>query len=244
MRYSWIHFLPSLIQKTLFSWTGLEQRVMPFHVQPGSTWLGYEITNPDWIQAQLPPHLELAPISVLNNMPPTQLLFFNFFHVDSFFLSGHRLEFVTVAQHTLTGKYHFVILDYISDTISSDPTHFFRGPSSSDMKLCYHDTFHYCSVEDEFFLYHKHHWNNELQPINRTFSVECNEEIFYGSSLNHTPNKLWFSERETSEVITFKPSHVFNPYYTRVRARSPLLAFYYPHEIVFTILMGKQPFSS
>ena len=206
MRLTWIGFLPTFLQKSIFSWTGLENRIMPFHVKNGSTWLAYEITRPEKIQCKLPPQLELSEISIFQETPKP-VLFFNFFQVDSIFFQGHRLEFVTVAKHKKTGKFHFVILDYLSDAISSDPTHIFREPTRSHMKLNYQPEYHYCEIQNEFFVFCAHFYNesesfpSSIPFINPRFSVECNEEIYYGSSYAQTPNKLWFSDKETSHVL-------------------------------------------
>ena len=241
MKFSWIGLLPTFVQKSIFSFTGLESRVLPFHVKNGSTWLAYEITRPEKIQSKLPPHLKLSDISVFQE-PPKPVLFFNFFQVDSIFFQGHRLEFVTVAQHQHTGKFHFVILDYLSDAISSDPNHIFRDPTRSHMQLNYQSDYHYCEIQNEFFVLGAHLHNQSSFPtINPQFSVECNEEIYYGSSVEQTPNKLWFSEKETSHVLPFFPVVLKNPFYTSIRKSDPFVAFYYPNDIVFSILMGKQP---
>lgn len=245
MRYSWIGLLPTFLQKTLFSMTQLEHRILPFHVKNGSTWLAYEITRPEWVQSKLPPNLELSTISVFQETPKP-VLFFNFFQVESIFFQGHRLEFVTVAKDRKTNQYHFVILDYLSDAISSDPNHIFRDPTRSRMKLAYQSEYHYCEIPDEFFIFSAHPSSNDSQhiltpKINPQFSIECNEEIYYGSIRTHTPNKLWFSDKETSDVIPFIPTVLKNPYYQKIRKTEPFLAFYYPRDIVFSILMGKQP---
>lgn len=250
-RVSWIGLLPPFVQKSIFSWTGLEHRILPFHVKHGSTWLAYEITRPEKVQAKLPPDLVLADISVFQETPKP-VLFYNFFKFESQFFQGHRLEFVTVALHKKTGKSHFVILDYLSDAISSDPTHIFRDPTRSRMSLQCQSEYHYCEIPDEFFVFCAHgseqeqdsnHFHSFPSSINRQFSVECNEEIYYGSSFAQTPNKLWFSEQDTSHVVPFSPVVIKNPYHTSIRASTPFLAFYYPKDIVFSILMGKQPHS-
>ena len=236
LTWCWVH---ALLQSKFLTWTGLDKHPISFHVKDHSTWLAYEITSPEKVQEQLPPNLQLSPISVFNETE-RYALFYNFFEVHSPFFQGHRLEFVTVGQDRDKGTKHFVILDYLSDTISSDPTMIFRKASRSQMNIFRNMTspVHACEIPKEFYLLCAHSIRSSSNLFVRPeFGIDCNKEIYYGSSRVHQPNKLSFNSSDTQQVRTFIPLVVENPFHIDIRNAFPYLAFYYPHDIPFQISM-------
>lgn len=230
--------LPKNIQNLIHRHHQLDKTPIHFHVSQNSLWVGYKIKNESRIQNYLPDNLELIPIKVFQyDVHKHPFLFFNFFTVESDFFTGNRLEIVTVAKDRLTNKTRFVILDYLSDTISSDPIHLFKLPNAHKMNLfadqnkimAYCDSSYHITA-----LPHNLHYN-----LSKSFAIDCNENIYYGTKTRHLPNYLSFDHDRISVVKKVNIESLYNNLWMETRERNPLCAFFYPADIHFTIVPEK-----
>lgn len=224
---------PQAVQKRLYSSSPWVNQPMRFDVIPGSCWVGYDIRNKTMIERVIPEDLELTDIVVMEGLPPKPMLFFNFFGVDSDFLKGNRLEIVSLVREKHTGKKRFIILDYLSDTISSDPYSPFKRPNCRSMSLL--KGREYCAKP----LYHLEGWMlPKTVHLSQGFAVEANERIYYGhpSKEWRRPNVLAFDPHETLKARAFKIHDISNHLWKEARSAHPSVAFYYPNRIRFTII--------
>jgi hypothetical protein len=229
-------FLPSRIQEKIFYSSQIHNTNMEFIVQPNSIWVGYEIINESDIINLLPSGLELTSTNIFSELSPKKYLFFNFFQVDTPFFFGHRLEIVTVVNEIKTGKKRFIILDYLTDTVSSDPKSLFKRRNCNKMKLNYNQHKFVCSADNKYMLI-AHKNTSQISTLSNEFAIDCNEIIYYAGENNKTqnPNSLQFCIKDVSEVYLFNPSCLFNNLWANSRTIYPAIAFFYPKKIHFLI---------
>ena len=229
-------FLPLKIQRKIFYSSNIHNTNMEFIVQPNSIWVGYQIINDTEIIKLLPKDLELTSTNVFPEMAPKKYLFFNFFEVDTPFFFGHRLEIVTVVKEKKTGKKRFIILDYLTDTVSSDPTYLFKRKNCKKMKLDYNLDRFLCSADNKYMLMANKNIN-KISILSNEFAIDCNEIIYYAGDNNKTqnPNSLEFFIKDVSEVYLFNPLCIFNDLWNNSRTIYPEIAFFYPKKIHFLI---------
>lgn len=226
-----VSYLPKMVQKWLYRRV-LVDREMTFDVLPRSLWLVYEAKEdaPE-ILKRLPPDTEWAPVSVFPDESPKKYLFFNFFQVETEFFQGYRLEVVTTIR-CADGTLSFLILDYHTDTISSDPTIFFRTPDNHDMFI--REKYNVChwKMTDT---YNIQVWmeNVRYTVLNDAF-VDANRKIFYASS--DRPNILSFDREAVKKVVVLKHTMCLrNKLWRDSRSDKPIASFFYPHTLSFLI---------
>jgi len=211
------------------------KKSMRFNVEPLSLWVAYEArpNDPDVLD-RIPPGMEWCAVSVFPDEPPRKYLFFNFFRVDSTYMTGHRLEVVATVRPSGGGEPRFLILEYFTDTISSDPNHLFRRPDRKDMRvMCTGGkrTATYTMGSDYFAKIQIPSLMTDATLAPRF--VEANKEIYYSRS--SVPNLLIFDPSEVGRVITISQFCIVNDIWKD--SRSPIVshAFLYPHPVSFTI---------
>ena len=231
--------LPSQLQKyILYTIVKIDQQMLDFNVHPNSTWTAYEIVDESKILERIPPDLELTSVRIFPDAPERKVLFFNFFKVDSTYLSGNRLEIVTVVKDKKNGKKRFIIIDYYSDTISSDPEHCIKKPNATKMSFGHNDKILGCYMEDKYVFI------GEMDEVytyelSREFAVTCNKNIYYGSKESHLPNYLEFDLEKISYVCEFKNYKLINSLWTDSIEEEPFITFYFPKSLEFKIQMDK-----
>lgn len=232
-----LSIMPRFIQQNVYKIAHLDKE-MDFIVQQNSIWVGYRIHNEIPIVDRLPPGMELVPIKVFPDSIPQKYVFFNFFSVNSTYLKGNRLEVVTVAFDPVTNRKRFVILDYFSDTISSDPENIFKRSNAKNMLvLRINDCL--CAYMDDRYVFLGQR-DKELRMLSSEFAIECNHNIFYGLKDKHMPNHLTFDEEKVSLVRMFSHFDVIMdlPWKDALYGK-PEVSFYYPHILEFKIKTNK-----
>ncbi|NDE13965.1 hypothetical protein EBZ80_03450 [bacterium] len=226
-----LSYFPAPIQRAVYGLAGIGTRPMRFDVV-SSLWVGYELTDPAPVLARLPPGLEVAAVRVFADDPAERpMIFFNAFRVDATYFRGGRLEVATVVRDTATGTHHFVILEYLTDTVSSDPEHLFRRPDVSAMRFS--DDALRCSTAG-FSVVSRDTGEDAL--LDERFAVEANREIYYGTARPHRPNVLEFDEKAVRRVRKIRTASVHNDLWADARTAEPLVSFYYPGSVGFTIV--------
>jgi hypothetical protein len=209
-------------------------------------WVGYEVKNTTLLKSLLPPRLEdVVAIKVFKTLPARYYLFFNFFAVESPYFKGHRLEIVTVARERKSGQKRFVILEYFSDTISSDPVHKFKPPNAAGMNLVETPKLLGAVIAGNYTVLGKK--THQARILSSAFSIGCNKYIYYGSDSSSTSNRLRFDPLETSRVHMLRDVIVHINLilqtlpaaflHSLVRNKTTAdLAFYYPRATGFDII--------
>lgn len=204
---------------------------MTFHVLPGSLWTAYEMSGKEKeVLERIPDGLRWAESAVFENGKKRYYLFFNFFRVRTPYFDGHRLEVViTVADKE--DKLHFLILEYHTDAISSDPLHYFRPPDRHDMTI---HPMEYYKMGREYVM---DVWMSPTPTFSRLDEafVRANDTIYYASSL--TPNHLCFDEDEVGRVVRIDiVCKSINTLWASCREYpEPDFCFVYPHPVSFLI---------
>lgn len=230
--------LPRVIQKKVYYIANLDKE-MDFNVLPNSIWVGYRIRNETLISKRLPPDLYLSPIKIFPNSKPDKFVFFNFFQVNSTYLQGHRLEIVTVAHDPITNQKRFVILDYFSNTISSDPENLFKRSNSRNMNILSIKNL-LCAYLDDKYVFVGEKNRSPNVRLSAEFALGCNHNIFYGSNTSHAPNYLTFNDNDVSNVRVFSDFNVMtNTSWEDAIYEKPVISFYYPHQVNFKIKTHK-----
>lgn len=234
-----LSLLPSLIQRKAYK-LAVGNKQMNFDLHPNSIWVGYEIQNETEILKRIPPNLELCPVSVFKTLPAKKYLFFNFFGVACDYLNGNRLEIVTVVQDKMSKMKRFIILDYYSNTISSDPMHPFKKPNARIMDLISSPKYLSAYCDEKYIFVGKK--LSRLKLLSSEFSIGCNKNIFYGTPKIHLPNHLEFDPLLISKVQMFESFSVHNQLWTSSvnNMTAPSIAFYYPQAIPFKIIPEKK----
>lgn len=210
---------------------------MRFDMRPGSLWLAYRAVGdaPEVIE-RIPSGTRWADVSIFPGDEPGRYIFFNFFRVETAYFGGHRLEVVTTIADG-DGETRFLILDYFSDAISSDPEHLFRPPTHTDMDMVSDvDGIRVWRLAD---LYRAEAWVSPIAgitPLDVSFSVDANRIIYYAGS--DKPNVLEFDPDETGSVVVLGKENMCyleNHLWTGCREADPVASFMYANPVSFTI---------
>ena len=231
--------LPSKLQKhILYNVVKIDKQILDFNLKPNSTWTAYEIKDDTRILEKIPSDLELTDIKIFKDSEPIKALFFNFFKVDSTYLSGNRLEIVTVVKDKKNDKKRFIILDYYSDTISSDPEHCIKKANAKKMKFVNTDKNIGSYMEDKYVFYGEKD-PTHIVTLSPEFAISCNKNIYYGSSKPHLPNYLEFDKEKVSSIHLFTTFELVNKLWKDTISDKPFIAFYFPNALNFKIQMDK-----
>lgn len=103
---------------------------MGFVVEPYAFFLFFRLADPKRAAELLPAGYHLAPALVFENDEAQPLAAMSFFRVHTSAFWGARAEFYLIAENEQTGFLSWVIIDYLSDTISHDRAFGLRGPSA------------------------------------------------------------------------------------------------------------------
>ena len=101
---------------------------MPFVVEPYCTFLFYEVPDPTKIQKFMPDGFAPAKSAVFAGDTEKYYGIVSMFRIHTSVFWGARAEYYLVAENTKTGLLSWVMMDYISDTISYDEAHGLKSP--------------------------------------------------------------------------------------------------------------------
>lgn len=233
---------------------------MHLRILPDSLWVAYTVTQPAALQQLLPPSLELARPKVFQDeaaLVQSPKLLFNLYEVDGGpWMRGTRLEVVTVGRHRQTGKYHFCVLDCLTNTLQWDPVEGISGPnarvvsrrsrrsrySQRPMQRRRDPEFH-TRVSDTFLAemrtsshrFRVEAFLGEPRPISSRFAVEANRACYFSNV--DVPYPMQFSETEVCQpVVTLLPkSPIVNTLWSSWRSPYPSHACFHPHAMHYVV---------
>lgn len=120
--------LPVFLQRKIIKSATKKATKMPFIVEPYCSFLFYELLKPEQTQAFLPDNFEPALSTVFSGDSEKYYGIVSMFRIHTSVFWGARAEFYLIAKNTKTGLLSWVIMDYMSDTISYDEKHGLKSP--------------------------------------------------------------------------------------------------------------------
>ncbi|MBQ2695664.1 hypothetical protein IJG04_03475 [Candidatus Saccharibacteria bacterium] len=177
--------LPVCLQRKIITSATKKAGQMPFVVEPYCTFLFYEIPDPTKIQKFMPNDFVPAKSAVFENDAEKYYGIVSMFRIHTSVFWGARAEYYLVAENTQTGLLSWVMMDYISDTISYDEKHGLKSPDcigaimtttcEGDFVCEMHNNDKTQKVECTANLI-----NSKMRPLNKRLWIEGNTSIAYG----------------------------------------------------------------
>jgi hypothetical protein len=202
--------LPVWLQRKLITSTTKTATKMPFVVEPYCTFLFYEIPDPTKIQKFMPQGFVPAKSKIFDTIEPAKYYgIVSMFRIHTSVFWGARVEYYLVAENQATGLLSWVMMDYISDSISYDEIH---GLKSPDVKHAVMTT----TCEGDFVCEMKSTDNKKkaecllslkrakMKPLNQKLWIEGNTSIAYGRLAGQPDGDLFsltFMPEEMTEAL-------------------------------------------
>ncbi len=167
--------LPLFIQKKIIKSATKKADKMPFVVEPYCTFLFYEIPDPTKIERFMPEGFRPAKTSIFEGDTEKYYGIVSMFRIHTSVFWGARAEYYLVAENTKTGLLSWVMMDYISDTISYDEKH---GLKSPDVKSAVMTT----TCEGDFVC--------EMESLAGAKQVKCTASLLH-AKMKKLNKRLW-----------------------------------------------------
>lgn len=167
--------LPVWAQRKIVTSATKKADKMPFVVEPYCTFLFYEIPDPTKVQKFMPEGFVPALSAAFEGDKEKYYGIVSMFRIHTSVFWGARAEYYLVAENTATGLLSWVMMDYISDTISYDEAH---GLKSPDVRAAVMTT----TCEGDFVC--------EMQKLDKSAKVECTANLMR-SKMRPLNQRLW-----------------------------------------------------
>ena len=177
--------LPICLQRKIVTSATKKATKMPFVVEPYCTFLFYEIKDPEKIQKFLPEKFIPAKSSIFEGDAEKYYGIVSMFRIHTSVFWGARAEYYLVAKNASTDLMSWVMMDYISDTISYDEKSGLKSPDA-------HGSVMTTTCEGDFVCdmataNRKKHvkctanlLHAKMKPLNQRLWIEGNTSIAYG----------------------------------------------------------------
>ena len=202
--------LPTWIQRKIVTSATKKSGQMGFVVEPYCFFLFFELDDPSKVQKYLPKGFVPMKSAAFKGDTPRYYAITSLFRVHTSVFWGARAELYIVAENTNTHQMSWVILDYMSDTISYDHKHGLRSPDSTATVVT-------TTCEGKFLADFKNYSNNDhliveanlnnhtVRELDEQLWIEGNTSIAYGEELSHDSGDLFsltFLPREMQTAWT------------------------------------------
>lgn len=188
--------LPKFVQKKIVTSAAKKTSKMPFVVEPYCTFMFFEIKDPAQIEKYLPDGFVPAKSSIFTGDPAKYYGIVTMFRVHTSVFWGARVEYYLVAKNTKTDLLSWIIMDYMSDTISYDEQNGLKSPeaiSSVMTTTCEGDFI--CDMESQDKTKTAHCEANlknaKLRQLDPTLWIEGNTSIAYGRQVGSSSGDLF-----------------------------------------------------
>lgn len=177
--------MPVWLQKKIVTTAANKADKMPFVVEPYCTFLFYEIPVPERVEKFMPDGFRPAKSAVFEGDAEKYYGIVSMFRIHTSVFWGARAEYYLMAENTKTGLLSWVMMDYISDSISYDEMH---GLKSPDVRAAVMTT----TCEGDFVCEMRNKSgskkvecvasleNAKMRPLNGRLWIEGNTSIAYG----------------------------------------------------------------
>lgn len=191
-----MRFLPVCLQKKIVTSAAKKAGKMPFVVEPYCTFLFYEINEPEKIQKFLPDNFVPAKSAIFEGETEKYYGIVSMFRIHTSVFWGARAEFYLVAENAETGLLSWVMMDYISDTISYDEKHGLKSPDIKGAVMtttCEGDFV--CDMENsdqsKFVRCEANLVGAKMKALNSRLWIKGNTSIAYGRSAGEEDGDLF-----------------------------------------------------
>lgn len=201
--------LPVCLQKKIIKSHTKKAGKMPFVVEPYCSFFFYKIPDPVKVQKFMPEGFKPAKSAAFTGDTEEYYGIVSMFRIHTSVFWGSRAEYYLVAENEKTGLLSWVMMDYISDTISYDEK---SGLKSPDVKAAVMTTTcegdFICDMENENRKkYVKADFNLRsatMRPLNQRLWIEGNTSIAYGRLAGEPDGDLFsltFFPEEMKEAL-------------------------------------------
>lgn len=167
--------LPVWLQRKIVTSAAKKADKMPFVVEPFCSFLFYEIDEPEKIQQYLPDDFVPAKSAIFEGDTERYYGIVSMFRIHTSVFWGARTEFYLVAKNTKTGLLSWIMMDYLSDTISYDEKHGLKSPDSKGVVMT-------TTCEGDFVC--------DMESTDGIKSIKC-EMNLNGAKMRPLDQKLW-----------------------------------------------------
>ncbi len=130
-KQKFLQLLPKSLQRKIVMAAGEKASKMGFVVEPYALFLIYKVADPEKASKLLPSGFQLAKSTCFVGGKPEYLAIASVFRLHTSAFWGARAEFYLIGENRQTGLLSWVILDYISDTLSYDHKNGLRAPEAT-----------------------------------------------------------------------------------------------------------------
>lgn len=188
--------LPVCLQKKIVSSATKKADKMPFVVEPYCTFLFYEIPDPSKVQKFMPDGFLPAKAAVFEGGAKKYYGIVSMFRIHTSVFWGARAEYYLVAENTKTGLLSWIMMDYISDTISYDEKHGLKSPDAKKAVMtttCEGDFVCEMRADDgkQKVICQANLMRAKMKPLNQRLWIEGNTSIAYGRLAGETDGDLF-----------------------------------------------------
>ena len=167
--------LPIFLQKKIIKSATKKAGMMPFVVEPYCTFLFYEVPKPEKIEKFMPEGFVPAKSAIFEGDEEKYYGIVSMFRIHTSVFWGARAEYYLVAKNTKTGLLSWVMMDYISDTISYDEASGLKSPDCASSVMT-------TTCEGDFVC--------EMKSLDGAKRVECTANLMK-STMRLLNKKLW-----------------------------------------------------
>ncbi len=119
--------IPTPIQKQIIHNSSKDKPYMGFVVEPYSLFIAYKIKDLDYFREQLPTGFSLHKTKISNKSDEDYYFILGAFSARTSGFMGNRIEGYVIAKDEKTNLTSWVIVDYVTNTISYDPANVLIG---------------------------------------------------------------------------------------------------------------------
>ena len=201
--------LPVCLQKKIVKSSIKKDEKMPFVVEPYCSFFFYKIPDPTKIEKFMPEGFRPAKSAAFTGDTEEYYGIVSMFRIHTNVFWGARAEYYLVAENEKTGLLSWVMMDYISDTISYDEKSGLKSPDAKNVVLtttCEGDFLcdmttkdHKKYVKADFNLK-----NAKMRSLNQRLWIEGNTSIAYGPRAGEPDGDLFsltFFPEEMNEAL-------------------------------------------
>ena len=184
----WLNKLPRSWQRKIITSASKKASKMGFVVEPYAFFLFYEIPDLEKANALLPDDFEVVKSRVFAGDEEKYYGIVSIFRLHASTFWGARSEFYVIAKNTKTDLMSWIILDYVSDTISYDHRNGLRSAEAQKTTVT-------TTCEGKFLadILHTENGrqlscqanlsNHKVKPLDEKLWIEGNTSIAYGREL-------------------------------------------------------------
>ena len=197
--------LPVFLQRKIITSATKKADKMPFVVEPYCFFFFYELPHPEKTQKFLPEGFIPARSAIFKGDKEKYYGVVSMFRIHTSGFWGARAEFYLIAENTKTGLLSWIMMDYISDTISYDEKHGLKSPDAhrAIMTTTCEGEF-LCDMKSDdgkkYVLCEADLTKAKMRPLDQRLWIEGNTSIAYGRLAGEADGDLF--------SLTFMPEEM------------------------------------